>query len=199
MRAKTRITAFVREDLAKAFTETMSRIGVSGSALLARGLPSELNYLAELPSNSERGEAVGRSLELLAAADSSSKKRRLNITLERADAERMDQLCREKRVPRDFFIGGYLAFLVNGQDGVCEAPLKRIGALLMNPRLEFEEKRKSGSAADTTLYDMKDESFTFVEAVPRENPYSSLHLDEEEMGLLERVVKDMKKRTPEIS
>jgi len=183
MRAKTRITAFIEEERAKEFTEIMSRIGISGTALLNRALPTELNYLAKLPSNSERGEALNRFAERLAYDD---KYRRLNITLDRADAERMDQICREKRVSRDSFLGAFLAFLVYGEKGVCEAPLKKISEMLMNPRHEYEEKRSGGPAADTTLYDLEDESFTHVEATPQDNPYSFLHHDEEELNQMEQ-------------
>jgi len=182
MRAQIRITAFIEEERAKKFAEIVSQIGVSGTALLNRALPSELNYLAKLPSNSERGEAFCRFAERVAGG----KYRRFNITLERAEAERMDQLCREKRVSRDSFLGAFVAFLVYGEKGVCEAPLKKISEMLMNPRHEYEEKRKSGPPADTALYDLEDESFTVVKAVPQDNPYSFLHHEEEDLNLFEQ-------------
>jgi hypothetical protein len=192
---KTRITAFVADEVAKKFTELTRRIGISGTALLNRALPAELNYLAELPGNSERAAAAWRFIGALDETDDAPfKARRFNITLDREDAERMDQLCREKRVPRDAFIGLYLSFLVNGVDGVCEAPLKKISEMLMNPRHEYEEKRKSGRTADETLYNLEDESFTVFKAVPQENPYSGFHIGEETLVLWERL---MKNRTPE--
>lgn len=182
-----RITAFIEEARAKKFTELTSRIGISGTALLGRALPTELNYLAELPSNSEKAEVLSRLIERLTDDDDDNNKyRRLNITLERGDVERMDQLCREKRVSRDSFLGAFLAFLVYGEKGVCEAPLKKISEMLMNPRHEYEEKRKAGPTARTTLYDLKNESFTVVEAAPQDNPYSFLHHDEEELNLMEQ-------------
>jgi len=179
--AKTRITAFIEAERAKEFTAIMSRL--SGKALLNMALPAELNYLSKLPSNSERGEALNRFAERLAY---DGKYRRLNITLERADAERMDQICREKRVSRDSFLGAFIKFLVDGEKGVCEAPLKKISEMLMNPRYEYEEKRKSGPAEDTLQYNLKDEVFTYLEAVPQDNPYSFLHHDEEELNLMEQ-------------
>ena len=124
---KTRITVFVADELAKKFTELMRRMGISGTALLNRTLPAELDYLAKQPANSERAAAVWRSLgTLMHTAGASSEWRRFNITLDREDAERMDQICREKRLPRDVFIGAYLDFLVNGAEGVCGAPLEKI-------------------------------------------------------------------------
>ncbi|MGB7722196.1 MAG: hypothetical protein WBL65_20010 [Bryobacteraceae bacterium] len=197
---KTRITVFVADELAKKFTEHMRRMGISGTAYLNRGLPAELDYLAELPGNSERAAAV---LTLIDTVSASSKRRQFNITLDREDAQRMDQLCREKRVPRDVFIGAYLDFLVNGAEGVCEAPLEKISAVLMNPRHEYEEKRKNGPTADETLYNHETEEWTVIKAVPQENPYSGLHmyrrafsfLDAEQMDLWLKLVE--KNRTPE--
>jgi hypothetical protein len=197
---KTRITVFVADELAKEFTGIMRQMGISGTAFLNRGLPTELDYLSELPGNSERAAAV---LTLIDTVGASSKRRRFNITLDREDAQRMDQLCREKRVPRDIFIGAYLDFLVNGAEGVCEAPLEKISAMLMNPRHEYEEKRKNGPTADETLYNHETEEWTVIKAVPQENPYSGLHmyrrafsfLDEEQIDLWLRLVE--KNRTPE--
>lgn len=52
----TRITAVIGESLAKRFTELTRQIGVSGTALLSRTLPAEMDYLAALPSNDESAE-----------------------------------------------------------------------------------------------------------------------------------------------
>ncbi len=180
-----RITAFVSEELAKKFAELTHQIGVSGTALLSRTLPGELDYLAGIPSNSER---AGTTLRLLAT--DTGPKMRLNVTLDRQDAERMSQLCREKRVPRDSFIGGYIAFLVNGDNGICEAPLKKISEILANPRHEYEEKRMNGPKEDETLHNLNDDSFTFNTAVSQKNPYLYLHFGEEQLNLLEGFVKN---------
>jgi len=195
---ETRITAFIEEELAKKFTELTRRIGISGTALLSRTVPAELNYLAELPANSERAEKVVRFLADLKVDEDDTppkKPRRFNVTLRREDAKRLDQLCREKGVRRDGFIYAYIDFLVNGADGVCEAPLKKISEILMNPRHEYEEKRRNGPTADRTLYDLEDESFTVIQGVPKENPYSLLHLGEEDLNRWERLIR--KNRTPE--
>jgi len=201
---KTRITVFVADELAKEFTERARQLGISGTALLNRGLPAELRYLAELPGPSERAAAAWRLYEtLIGTTGAPSKRRRFNITLDREDSERLDQLCREKRVPRDVFIGFYLDFLVNGAEGVCEAPLKRASEILMNPRHEYEEKRKSGPTADETQDNPETEEYTPIKAVPQENPYSGLHmvrhafkfLDEEQLDLWVRLMNE--NRTPE--
>jgi hypothetical protein len=193
MSATIRITVFIGEELGKKFTGLTRQIGVSGTALLTRTLPVELNYLAEIPSNSEKDETawrlIGRLIEKLAA----TRPRRLNVTLDRQDAERMDQLCREKRVSRDLFIHQYIYFLVNGDDG-CEAPLVKISKILANPRYEYEQNRPK---EDETHY-ARDGQVIELKAVCQDNPYSSLHIDGESLklakGLLEQLRKD---RTPE--
>jgi hypothetical protein len=191
-----RVTAFIGEGLAKKFVESTRQIGVSGAALLSRTLPGELNYLAEIPSNSERAETAWRLMETLATDTRTDSRnvRRLNITLDRQHAERMSQLCREKRIPRDTFIGSYIAFLVNGDSGICEAPLKKISEILANPRHEYEEKRRNSPNEAETLLNLKDDSFTFNTPVSQENPYGHLHIDDDQLDLLERLAKN---RTPE--
>jgi hypothetical protein len=196
MSATTRITAFIGEELGKKFTGLTRQIGVSGTALLTRTLPVELNYLAEISSNSEKDETawrlIGRLIEKLAAA----RPRRLNVTLDRRDAERMDQLCREKRVSRDLFIHQYIYFLVNGADG-CEAPLVKISKILANPRYEYERARRRSPDEDYTEYAPTGEIIEH-RALCKDNPYSALHIDGESLelakGLLEQLRKD---RAPE--
>jgi hypothetical protein len=180
-----RVTAFVDEELAQKFAELTKKIGVSGTALLSRTLPSELDYLAGIHSNSERAGTIWRLLEKLATHP----KIRFNVTLDRQDAERMSQLCREKRVPRDRFIGGYIDFLVNGDNGVCEAPLKKISEILANPRHEYEEKRRNSPKEDQTQ-PSDDGNFNHITAVSQDNPYLDLYSDEDTLDLLEVVVKN---------
>jgi hypothetical protein len=197
MSATIRITVFIGEELGKKFTGLTRQIGVSGTALLTRTLPVELNYLAEIPSNSEKDETawrlIGRLIEKLAA----TRPRRLNVTLDRHDAERMDQLCREKRVSRDLFIHQYIYFLVNGDDG-CEAPLVKISNILANPRYEYEQKRWL-SPKEGETHHARDGQVIELKAVCQDNPYSSLHIDGESVelakGLLEQLRKD---KRPEI-
>jgi hypothetical protein len=191
MGAKIRITAFIGEGLAEEFAGLTRQIGVSGTALLSRTLPAELKYLADLPGNNEREETAWRLFERLLSEVSGTrpKVRRLNVTLDRQDAERMSRLCREKRVRRDSFIGSYIAFLV-GEEG----PLRKISELLTNPRHEYEEKRRNSPEENVEWFNPKEQSFNIIPGVPRENPYSHLHIDEDQLALLDRAVNN---RTPE--
>ena len=190
----TRITTAIFETVSKRFTELTRQIGVSGTALLSRTLPAELDYLAALPSNDESAEKRARVIEELgnALSDTPPKMVRFNVTLDRKEAERMNQICREKRIPRDMFIRSYIAFLINGVEG-CEAPLLKISKILANPRYEFEEKRWLSPDEDQTLY-APDGEFIERKAVCKENPYSHLHFDDDMLNALERF---MKNRTPE--
>lgn len=155
-----RITASIREDLARRFTELTRKIGVSGTALLTKTLPRELDYLAEISSNSETAQKIW-PLAKLTWATIKTRPMRFNVTLDRQDADRMDQLCVSKGVPRDIFIETYVSFLVNGTSEVCEGPLAKISAILANPRHEYEQNQNKSRGES------------------RENPYRFLHLSEE--------------------
>jgi hypothetical protein len=122
-RPKVRITASIGEEIAEKFTALTRRIGVSGTALLSETLPHELDYLAGIPTRSERHEAAQRFFDKLCEIDTDSppKLGRLNITLDCQVAERMSELCREKNIQRDQFINAYIYFLVKGEEGVCRA------------------------------------------------------------------------------
>lgn len=194
MRSKVRITAFIGDELAARFTALTRRIGVSGTALLSKTLSSELDYLAAIPTRSERVEAAYRFIDALEADPSDvspAKLRRLNITLDRQVADRMGELCREKHIQRDQFINSYINFLVHGEEAVCRAPLETVAEILRNPRHDFEEKRRNSPREDQTLYNLKDESFTTNQAVSQRNPYDFLSSIDDD--LLDRIERSMKK------
>jgi hypothetical protein len=191
MSKATRITAVIGEALAKKFTELTRQIGVSGTALLSRTISTELDYLEALPSNDERGEKGWRLLEeLISKTDT---RVRFNITLDRKDAERMNQICREKRIPRDGFIRGYISFLINEGDDGCDAPLVKISKILANPRHEYEQQRWISPKEEKTFWS-PDGEFIERKAVCQENPYSHLHFDEEYLNPL---LQFMQNRTAE--
>jgi hypothetical protein len=189
---KTRITVFIGTELAKRFSEFTRQIGISGTALLSSTLPTELGYLAELPRNSESAAKFWTLMDKMDELDGifagPAPTTRFNISLDRQDAERLNQLCREKRVARDHVVNSYIRFLVDGEDGVCEAPLLKIAELLKSPRREFEEKRKNSPAQSKLLHDLDDDTFVRVEPVPQDNPYHHLHRSDEEVKRLERMI-----------
>jgi hypothetical protein len=147
---KTRITAFLDAKDAKRFAELTSSIGISRDALLNQSLPSELDYLAEIPANSVKALAYLRAR----VSGDREDKARINITLSRRTALRMNRLCEQKRVPRDLFIASYVDFLVNGDpEGSCISPLAKAGAMLRNPRHEYSSSAGHGPYQDLHISD----------------------------------------------
>jgi hypothetical protein len=188
MNNMTRITVSIGESKAKKFAELTRQIGVSGTALLRRTLPAELDYLAALPPNSETAEKRARVITELgnALSDTPPKTVRFNITLDRKDAERMNQICQENRIPRDGFIRAYINFLVEGLDDVCEAPLMKISKILANPRLEYQKRLSEREI----LYTEDGKGMIIDETVSQDNPYSHLHFDDDLLNALELFMKN---------
>jgi hypothetical protein len=172
----TRITVFIEADLAKRFTELTRGSGVSGTSLLRKTLRSELDLLAALPQNSPRAEKVLRYLDTEGTGFSTSaeNRTRFSITLDGQDARRLEQLCREKRVPRDGVIGCYVHFLVN-------EVLNKISWMLANPRAVHETVDET---VDEPVCQRDGEASDANRAVPVENPYNVLHLDDEWIELV---------------
>lgn len=127
MESQVRITAFVAERLALKFARLTRRTGVSATALFARTLPAELDCLAGIPANKHDG-LTAALVRLLDANEPPP--RRLNITLKRKDAARMNRLCREKRVRRDEFISAYVSLPCERRTGGLRGPA---GADSRNP------------------------------------------------------------------
>lgn len=148
--SKTRITVFLDAKDAKRFAELTNGIGVSRDALLNQTLATELDYLAEIPANSEKAFAYLRAQ----VSGDRQDKARLNITLNRRTALRMSRLCVQKRVPRDLFIASYVDFLVNGDpEGSCIGPLPKAWEMLRNPRHEYSSSAGGGPYHDLHIPD----------------------------------------------
>jgi hypothetical protein len=185
-----RVTASITDVLARQFTDLTRLIGVSGSALISRTLRKELDYLAMIPSNSRRAR---KALEMVADADTG----RINFTLCRLDAERMDAICKEKNVPRNIFLHDYIDFLCNGYPNVCPGPLTLVNKILTNPRYEYEQKKheeriRVEKLAETLRMDPRDlpDARRKMELLREalSTPYSSLHLDEETIAEIVKIM-----------
>ena len=157
-----RITVSITDDLTEQFTELTRQIGVSGTALISRTLPAELDYLAKIPGNSRRAR---KALEMVSDPEMG----RINFTLSRQDAERMDAICKEKNVPRNSFLRTYIDFLCNGEPDVCAGPLTLVNKILADPRYEYEQNKQALTIAD--------------------NPYSLLHLAEETVAEVVKIMR----------
>ena len=129
----TRITAFIEEDLARDLDYYTSDLGLSKNAFLNDTLPIELDALGELQPNSPEGAQCLR----LSRAARIAGRTRLNVSLDRETALRLNRLCKEKGVPRDAFLNEYIKFLVRGDpNGWCTGPLAKISVMLGDPRWE---------------------------------------------------------------
>ena len=120
-----------------------------------------------IPSNSRRAR---KALDMVADAETG----RINFTLCRQDAERMDAICKEKNVPRNSFLRAYIDFLCNGEPNVCSGPLTLVNEILADPRYDYEQKNQ----ARNVCY-----------------PYSILHLAEE---TVDEVIKIMTEANEEV-
>ncbi len=159
---QTRITAFVDAEVAGRFDWYTTAIGLSKNTFLNATLPAELGELEGLPPNGAEG---GRSLKLRLKIQSATRSR-LNITLERSTADRMNEVCARKRIPRDLFLDAYLRFLVDGDPaGSCIGPLVKVAAVLENPRHEYYSYKGHGPYEDLSL---SDEALKMAEKAMRE-------------------------------
>ncbi len=128
-----RITVKILTKNKKGFLDWFKKFGISKDKFLATQLSKELQYLKTLPANSPKGKKIDRALLLNKDSE------RLNITLPQSVAEEMNEVCNSIGVARDTFIDMYLDFLLNGDDefGSCTSPLKKIEAMLDDPRFEY--------------------------------------------------------------
>jgi len=148
--SKTRITVFLAAKDAKLFAELTSGLGISRDTLLNQTLPAELDYLAGVPANSEKALAYLRAR----VSGDREDKARINITLSRKTALRMNRLCEQKRVPRDLFIASYVDFLVHGDpEENCIGPLTKVREMLRNPRHEYYSSAGHGPYQDLHIPD----------------------------------------------
>lgn len=155
MTDKTRITVFADGEHVEKLNRLTKQAGISKNAWLASTLAAEVDYLRRLQVNGQKARNWFKALGKIRQGNS-----RLNITLERADAELISSICEEKGISRDQFISEYIAFLVNGDpDGTCDSPLEKVVAMLRDPRYEYYETNGG-------------------------NPYEDLHLTEEDVDEL---------------
>ena len=130
----TRITIKVKKDLKEQFLAWVSKFNISKDLFLRNQLPRELEYLSELPENSEIGRRINSTL--------GAGTERLSISLPKTLVTKMESLCKAKGLHRDIFIDYYLDYLVHG-DGEYEvaSPLTKVEEILDNPRNEYKTEK----------------------------------------------------------
>jgi hypothetical protein len=132
---KRKLTFTIRTAVLKRFNEAIRAAGLRRDSYLNHVLPDEIDELLPLSPNSERGERQLRDMRRFLYQDFS----KVNIALEQEVAEKLNEVCREKRIPRDIFIEEFMEFLSKTpENGSYAAPLAMIYELKNDPRYQYD-------------------------------------------------------------
>jgi len=142
---RVRTTINLAPQAAKEFVASMKELGISKDAFLERTLPHELNFLRALPKpTTEQRQALDLVDQVAGLIDPMARTAKLSITLGAPLLQRINKMCKEKRVRRDDFFGAYIGFLVNGDDEIgCPSPLSQVKQLLTEPRTHYYESQQA--------------------------------------------------------
>lgn len=105
--SKTRITVRPNAVDWDFFNRIVKSIGLRRDAFLNRVLPEELDLFDKSPGNDDAGETSNREREILLAKFT----KQVSLNLDTNLVERLDQVCRDKRVTRDAFLSVAIKFL----------------------------------------------------------------------------------------
>ena len=122
----------IREDYLSIFSSSIKRLGLRRDAYLNHVLREEIHLLKETVGNSERGEAL---LKLKGACEGVPRQK-VGVTLGEDLIHEINEVCEEKRVPRDLFFEHALKFLCLGE-GHVPSSLDIAEDMIQNPREEF--------------------------------------------------------------
>lgn len=134
------MTVRIQKDVAERFNKLIAEIGLRRDTYLNRLLPAEVDLLSEIPPHSERAARFSR----LSAQWFEDQKTRLGLKLDSALVQRINDVCHEKGIVRDAFIGTYLDFLVDGYEGASDfvgSPLGKVYELIKDPYYEAGGRR----------------------------------------------------------
>lgn len=133
------MTVRIRKATAEKLVTLLKDIGIKRDIYLSQLLENEIEALRSHEPNSERAEQFVKFQESSSGAD----KIRLGIKLDKSLIEKMNDVCRMKRVSRDLFIETFFDYLANGyQDKTGDAfntypsPLDKVAAILNDPYWE---------------------------------------------------------------
>ena len=138
-----RVTASITDDLAKEFTDLTRQVGVSGTALISRTLPRNWITWLRIPRNSGRAR---KALEMVSDAETG----RINFTLCRQDAERMDAICKEKMYRGIPFCARILIFCATASRTSAQG-LTLVNKILAVPATSTSEKTGPKHVATHTV------------------------------------------------
>lgn len=128
------MTIRIRINTAEKLFGLLKDIGVKRDAYISQLLNEEVKSLAQHEPNSEKAERFIRFKE----SASCDNRVRLSIKLSRKLIKKINDVCAEKRVPRDVFVETFFDFLANG-NGDTHSPLGKVQAILHDPYWESGE------------------------------------------------------------
>jgi hypothetical protein len=166
---KSRTTFYIDPDLLDKLESLIAGSGLSRDALLGKWLPSEIKLLRQMPPNSAE---VNRYLK---GATWSVDSARLNVALETQLLTQLNDVCKEKGVPRDLFLEAFIRFLLEGGGEMDWSPLGKIVAMLDDPRWED----------DTPM--------------GKYGPYAeALHIPEDKIAMVQKADRNLRKSVNEL-
>lgn len=125
------MTIRIKINTAEKLFGLLKDIGVKRDAYISQLLNEEVKSLAQHEPNSEKAELFIRFKE----SASNNNKVRFSIKLSRKLIKKINDVCAEKRVPRDVFVETFFDFLANG-NGDTHSPLGKVQAILHDPYWE---------------------------------------------------------------
>ena len=105
--SKTRITVRLNAVDWDFFNRIVKSIGLRRDAFLNRVLPDELDLFGKAPANADAGEKHAKELTKAVARYT----KQVSLNLDTGLVERLEQVCKDKRVTRDAFLSVAIKFL----------------------------------------------------------------------------------------
>ncbi|MFA5370690.1 MAG: hypothetical protein WC298_01795 [Sideroxydans sp.] len=125
------MTVRLKENVVLEFDTKLKDLKLRRDEYLRMQLEREIETLAEISPNSELATRYLQATRMERFSD----RLKVGIKLTARLIERINEVCSEKRVPRDLFIESFLDFLVNGwpEFGVDCSPLDKAYEYLNSP------------------------------------------------------------------
>ena len=112
---KRKLTFTIRTEVLETFNMAIKSAGLRRDSYLNHVLPNEIDELLPLEPNSEKGEKQLRDLRRFLHKDFS----KMNVALDEEVAEKLDQVCREKKIPYFGICMGLQVAVIEFARNVC--------------------------------------------------------------------------------
>jgi hypothetical protein len=143
---KQRITVRISREVASQLDDVLGLLHLRRDAYLNEILPDQIDRLDELPANSERSERFLRLDRQL-----SQDRVRIAVTLDSALVDRLNSVCKEKRLIRDQFFEHLFTFLAAGRADPDENPFMHVVSPLRKAHAYLEDPMRDLNA-DVNIY-----------------------------------------------